>query len=499
MKFKSMQKITIRSRRSFGSLYWRVSIAFMILLAIVSLAYIYITARSSSVYFEQVNQTLNRKTASDISAHSSPFIDGKASDKGTAEMFHNIMLINPGLEVYLLDTTGKILSYYAPEKNIVLKKVDLDPINEFLKKDAEKLIRGDDPRHIGSHKVFSVAPIYSGGKMNGYIYVVLAGEQYDNVSNYLHSNYIFEVGSKAMIATLVFALVIGLLMIRIITRNLRKIIEVMHKFRQGDLKARITVKDTRDINEISAIFNEMADILTRNVEKLKEVEVLRRELIANISHDLRTPISIIHGYAETLQMKEHIVTEQDRIRFLNIIYISTQKLEKLVNELFELSKLEANQVQPVKEPFFVSELVNDICNKYLLTAKEKDIELQTELYKERQPVFADLSLIERVIQNLLDNALKFTPKGGNIHIRTNNGRKGIEVCVSDTGVGISDTEQEFVFERYYKGHNTNKHQNNTGLGLAIAKKILDLHDSSLVLHSQVNKGSSFAFELPFYQ
>lgn len=488
----------ISRKMTFGSLYWRISAAFMIILAMVGLAYIYITARSSSIYFEQVNQNLNWNTARDISAHSSPFTNSKVNDTGIAEMFHNIMMINPGLEVYLLDKEGNILSYYAPEKKIALQKVNLIPILEFIRSGGNKLIRGDDPRQPGAQKVFSVAPVWSNGRLGGYIYVVLTGEQYDSVINYLWSNYMLELGSKSMVATFIFALVIGLIVIRVVTKNLRKVIEVMHKFRQGDLDARIKVQTTGDIKELSNIFNEMADILTNNIEKLKEVEVLRRELIANISHDLRTPISIIHGYTETLQMKDDTLVNEDRKNYLNTIYTNTQKLEKLVNELFELSKLEANQVQPVREPFFVSELVSDICNKYHLVAKEKGIVLHTELFRELHPVFADLSLIERVVQNLIDNALKFTPVGGRILIQTSKGKNGIEVSVCDTGIGIADTEKEFVFERYYKGHNPGRHQNNTGLGLAIAKKIIDLHDSSLVLQSQLNKGSSFAFELPFY-
>ena len=181
-----------------------------------------------------------------------------------------------------------------------------------------------------------------------------------------------------------------------------------------------------------------------------------------------------------------------------MIYESIQKLQKLVNELFELSKLEANQVQPVKEPFFISELVSDISSKYQVIAKDKSITLNTELSKEPQQVLADVCLIERVMQNLIDNALKFTPTGGRIIIQTSMAQRGIKVSVSDSGIGIADKEKELVFGRYYKGHNFTEYKNNTGLGLAIAKKILDLRDSSLVLDSRINQGTCFAFELPLY-
>ncbi|HEY6975792.1 MAG TPA: HAMP domain-containing sensor histidine kinase [Chitinophagaceae bacterium] len=485
-------------KKLFSSLYWRISAAFLIILGLVGLAYVYITARSSGIYFQEVNQRLNRNTASDIAAHSAPFKNGRVNDTAMAEMFHNIMVINPGLEVYLLDTSGKILSYYAPAKKIVLGYINLFPVYKFIEKKGKQFVTGDDPRHPGLQKVFSAAPVLSDGVLTGYIYVVLASEEYDSAAKYFLSDYMLQIGTRAMLVTLLVALASGLIIIWLITKNLQKVIEVMQKFRQGDLSARIKMHSTGDVKELSRMFNEMADILTQNFEKLKEVEVLRRELIANISHDLRTPISIMHGYIETLIMKERTIPGEDRKRYLNTIYDSTQKLEKLVNELFELSKLEANQVQPVKEPFFISELVSDISNKYQLLAKDKRITLNTKLSKEPQQVFADVSLIERVMQNLIDNALKFTPAGGHILIQTSKAGKGIRVCVSDSGAGISESEKEHVFERYYKGHNSAKYKNNTGLGLTIAKRILDLHNSSLVLNSRINEGSSFAFELPLY-
>ena len=272
----------------------------------------------------------------------------------------------------------------------------------------------------------------------------------------------------------------------------------MKKFQEGDLSARVKVKSAGDVKQVAEIFNEMADILNKNIEKLKEVEILRRELIANVSHDLRTPIAIIQGYIETLQIKADTLTGEERKRYLHTIAESTGKLEKLVSELFELSKLEANQVKPRKEPFFISELVNDISSKYLLIAKEKNISITTFLSKELPPVYADVSLIERVMQNLIDNAMKFTPEGGKIIIKTSKNKQDVEVTVADTGVGIPENEREQIFGRYYKANNFTDLKNSTGLGLAIIKKILDLHDSSLDLITKVDEGSSFVFRLPVY-
>ncbi|MEP6712203.1 MAG: HAMP domain-containing sensor histidine kinase [Ferruginibacter sp.] len=486
-------------KNRFNNLFWRISAVFFVLLVCIGLSYVYITVHYSSRYFEEVNQQLNKKVAADIAAHSTPFTNGKVNEHAMEDMFNHVMNINPGLEVYLLDNEGKILSFYAPAKKIVLDKIDLLPVQKFISTNGNNYVTGSNPRHPEVKKIFSAAPVITNGVQQGYIYIVLASEEYEAVSKSLTKDYLLQLGLRAMILTLLATLLVGLLVIRVITLNLTRIIEVMKKFREGDLTARVKVKAAGDINQVADIFNEMANILTRNIEKLKEVEVLRRELIANVSHDLRTPIAIIQGYIETLQIKAGTLNEAERNRYLNTIAESTGNLQKLVSELFELSKLEANQVKARKEPFFISELVNDISSKYLLIAREKNISITTFLSKELPPVYADVSLIERVMQNLIDNAMKFTPEGGKIIIKTDNNEHEVEITVADTGVGIPENEREQIFGRYYKANNFTDLKNSTGLGLAIIKKILDLHDSSLDLITSVDKGSSFVFRLPVYQ
>jgi hypothetical protein len=203
----------ITSKKIFGTLYWRISAIFLVSLGLVGLAYVYITANLSVMYFQQVNQRLNRNAASDIASHAAPFKSGMIDDSVMAELFRNIMAINPSLEVYLLDAGGNILSYYAPDKKIVLHRIDLLPVHAFIEKKGNQLVKGDDPRHPGIQKVFSVAPIYDRGSLAGYIYVVLDSEEYDNVTNCLRSNYMLQIGSRAMLLTLLFALAIGLIIL----------------------------------------------------------------------------------------------------------------------------------------------------------------------------------------------------------------------------------------------------------------------------------------------
>ena len=175
---------------------------------------------------------------------------------------------------------------------------------------------------------------------------------------------------------------------------------------------------------------------------------MRRELIANISHDLRTPLAIIQGYIETLQIKDEDLTEAERTDYLNKINSSSERLSKLIGQLFEYSKLEANQIEPNKEPFLISELANDIHRNYQVLAKKKNIDLKLEMQEKTPLVFADISLVERAIQNLMDNALKFTPDNGEVTVQINPLEKDVEIVIKDSGPGIAKENQHLVFERY---------------------------------------------------
>ena len=301
-----------------------------------------------------------------------------------------------------------------------------------------------------------------------------------------------------MILTLFFALIIGLIALWYLTANLRNVIDTVIRFKEGDTQARIQNAGKTDLAELAVTFNQMADTINDNMDKLKAHDKLRQELVSNVSHDLRTPLAIIHGYTETLLIKDKELTDQDRKQYLNNINSSTEKLTKLVAQLFEYSKLEAKQIEPQKEPFLISELAMDLYYKYQILAKERSIELKIEMEEGLPLVFADISLVERVIQNLMDNALKFTPEGGTITLMLSHSDNNVECTVKDTGMGISEQDQTYIFERYRKAKAATKENFGAGLGLAIVKKILDIHNASIKVISKPNHGAAFQFVLPVY-
>lgn len=482
------------------SLFWKLSATFLILLVIVGMAHMFLSISAAETFFQERNQRLNAPIAKSIIQEVKPIIDGEIADNAADDIMHHMMAVNPSIEVYLLDPQGKILAHVAPYKKVKLTEVSIAPINEFIATEGKECVLGDDPRYPGAEQIFSAAPIEENGEILGYVYVVLAGEKYQSVASSLFIDYVTMLGGRTMIITLLGALIVGLAAIWFITRNLRTVIEGVKDFQSGDFSTRIPVKSGREFNNVAVAFNEMADTIEGNIENLKSMENLRRELVGNVSHDLRTPLAVIHGYIETLMIKKDKLSLEERDKYLRIILESTEKLKKMVSELFELSKLESKQVTPKKEPFFINELIQDVAQKYLILARRKGVLIQSVISNNIKLVNADVALIERVLQNLIDNALKFTPEGGTITIRTNEMENDVQIEVADTGVGIPEEQIPFVFDRYHIGDKRlSLDKNNTGLGLAIVRKILEIHDATISLSSKLNQGTSFAFQLPYYQ
>ena len=196
-------------------------------------------------------------------------------------------------------------------------------------------------------------------------------------------------------------------------------------------------------------------------------------------------------------MKGDSLSEEDRSSYLEIIHNSSEKLARLISQLFEYSKLEAKQITPEKEPFPVTDLAYDVYSKYKVIAEKQEINLKLQTPENIPLVFADISLVERAIQNLMDNAIKFTPSGGEITIEIEPDANNIMIRIKDTGPGIPETEQAYIFERY-RQISPRKQHSGSGLGLAIVKKILEIHDTTIQVISQPKKGTTFEFSLPAY-
>jgi signal transduction histidine kinase len=482
------------------SLYAKLALALAGIFTLLGLFFVLLMGQASENHQREVTQKLNRDLAGHIVAERLLFRGEKIDQQALEQIFHMMMVINPKIELYLLDPAGKILAFSAPASKVKRAAVGLEPIRRFLNGASPLPLLGDDPRGQDRRKVFSVAPVTEQGRLKGYLYVILGGEQYDSIAQLLDGSYALKLSVAVLAAGLVFTLLSGLLLFAFLTRRLRRLAVQMDGFRRSDFRGNPPGAAARrgadEIDRLSDTFHAMAERIAAQVRRLEHTDAQRRELVANVSHDLRTPLASLQGYLETLSLKAQELDDAERRRYLDIACKHSKRLGRLVEELFDLAKLDANEIKPEVEPFSLPELVQDVLQKFELRAREARVRLESSFDEDMPFVLGDIALIERVLDNLLENALRHTPAGGTVRLSLRRLDRAVAVEVADTGCGIGEQDLAHVFDRFYKPAGTRSESGGAGLGLAIARRILELHGSVIRASSARGSGTEFAFDLP---
>ncbi len=480
------------------SLFGKISAVFLLLLALLGAVHAYVALHSSMDFVSESDQKLNVNLARDLAQEFRPFLTDSIAFADIEHTMHYMMVMNPRVEIYLLDGSGKILAFFAePGKTLQRAHVDLAPVQKFLASRDDMPLMGDDPRHAGRKKIFSATSLQIGREVNGYLYVILGGEQFDSATEMVKESYIMRTTSASFLAIMVFTGGLGLVLFALLTKRFRTMTLVVGKFAAGNYDERIALRSADEVGELAHAFNHMADTIVANMDELKRTDTLRRELVANVSHDLRSPLASLQGYLETILLRDEKLSAEERRRYLQIALDNTQMLGTLVSELFELSKLDAQQVQPQFESFALAELVQDVAMKFQPQAERQKIALHLALPEDSPRVHADLGLLERALSNLIENALRYTPEHGRVQVELRSGGNGaVRVLVADTGCGIPEEDLPNIFERFYRVEKSRgRSAGGAGLGLAIAKRILELHGSGIDVQSKVNAGTTLSFDL----
>lgn len=484
-------------KRLFTSFYFRLSALFLVLLLVMGAVYVTLSVESAIDFVHDADQRMNAGLARAIAVEIAPSVEEGINSEDIGHVLHYLMVINPHIEIYLLDSSGTVLAFFAdPVKKVERESVSLEPIHQFLNAGEFASVQGDDPRNANRRKPFSAAPIELDGGRPGYIYVILGGEQYDLASAAIREQFLTTIISRGFVLSLLFTGILGLVLIFFMTKRLRRITTVVSDFKEGNLEQRLDDKSADEFGRLSVAFDQMADTIVRNLDDLKHSDDLRRELVANVSHDLRTPLATIQGYLETIQMKQNSLSPEEVGHYVEISLHNARYLDRLVSELFELSKLNAIKAGPVKEPFSLSELIQDVILKFRESAANKQIEIRSSLDQSLPLVSGDIGMIERVLSNLIDNAIQYVPSGAYIQIETIPSQRHVRVKITDSGPGIDAEDVPHIFLPYYRGKRKSQSESKgTGLGLAITKRILELHDSDIHVASEQDQGATFYFDL----
>ncbi len=399
-------------------LYRKLSAALFGLFLLVGGVTLAVTLVTSHLYQREVQQRIHDDLAANIVKEELLIVDGEIDQEALKHVFMMMMVVNPTIELYLLNPSGEILAYSAPPGKVKLARVALDPVLASIDGDPRLPIVGDDPRHPDRKNIFSAAPIVRDGSLEGYLYIVLASEHFVSVADMLRGSYILRTGAVAVVGITILALIGAVLLSRRLTRRLTRLTRDMAVLRSQSMesddpasRAPLLQLPPRhdEVDELRATFDHMAARIEDQILRLEDQDRLRREMVANVSHDLRTPLTHLHGYLETLMLKEESLDPEQRREYLEIALVHAKRLGRLVSDLFELAKLDALHEPLERERMPVGELVQDVAQKYRLPAKDRGVRLSAKLESELLWISADVGLIERALENVLDT-LSVTPR-----------------------------------------------------------------------------------------
>lgn len=477
------------------SLYARIALIYLASLVAMSLA----TAWVAVSQFDQLGREWLQRAQVDLAQHlasvmQDPLRHG-ADSAEARQVAERIMTINPSLSLYVLNGHGRVIGAYAHQACGLGATVDTAPVRQLLSNTPMLPIYAHMPCR-GGQGVFSAARVEVGTDgAPGYLFVALEANTHMSMVSMWRTSSIARSLIVAGIAALALSAAAGLLLFALLTRRFTRLTRAVQRFARGDYGQRLPTRMDDEIGRAGRAFNDMAATIEAQLHALRENDRQRRELVANLSHDFRTPLTSLRGYARQLR-NGRATNDAERRAQLDAILANVERLTRLANQLSLLARVDVADRPLNVAPFSFAELAHDIVGKFRPNAEAAGIALSFENEAGVARVNADLELIDRALTNLIDNALAATDKGGTVTIKaqTHNGR--LDVSVVDSGVGLSEEEIPLVTQRFYRTASGRERGDGTGLGLAIVAEVLERHGTRLTLESTPGVGTRALFTLP---
>ncbi|AZQ83666.1 sensor histidine kinase [Colwellia sp. Arc7-635] len=485
------------------SLYHRLSLSLLVVfIVIISVFFVWAEHLEQTTRYES-EQNLHLSLAANLARDNPLLQEGAYDHQALKNLFHTLMVLGPAFEFYFVDANGVILTHSISPTLIKRDRIDLTPLIQLTQNKVSLPIYGDDPQHLDRKKIFSAAPVFSGSKLSGYLYVIVAGERYESAYNRLESARQAELSMVLLVGALLFLFIVMLGIFYYFTRPLRRLNRDIQQLKAvGFDKSQLNLvpwmsNSSNEVHQLGSAFEEMVNQINGQLTLLQQSDVQRRELLADISHDLRTPLSSLQGYLEMIAHKGEKLTAQEREKYINTVLKNTLQLKLLIDQIFELAHLEGGQVSLNFEAFNLAELLYDVMAKFNLEASAKNINMSVVPSSSYTQVHSDIAKLERVLSNLLENAIRHTSDNGKIvfAIEEFNDNQ-CRLTITDNGTGIKAEELSYIFDTRYRASNAVQDKNkHTGLGLAITKKLLELLKSDIKVKSTLGEGTSFSFNL----
>ncbi len=353
-------------------------------------------------------------------------------------------------------------------KNIIINFIDSDKSREVIKL--------NNPNNDSKSIMYNI-------KVNdGYLFLNTSLEDVDSITSILRNKLIYVT-----MIIIVLAILMSFHLSKTLNEPIINITNEAKKLSKGNLKLNFEESNIKEIDEL-------ANTLIYANNEINKTDELRRDLLANVSHDLKTPLTMIKAYAEMLRDIDNLSDDKKREN-LNIIIDETDRLNILVNDILNLSKLESNKETLDKSEFDLVELIKNIVKKFDILVEKEKYEFILDMPKKAY-VFGDKNKISQVIYNLVNNAVNYTGKDNKVYINVIENKKSYLVEIKDTGKGIKEEELNIIWDKYYKNEKNHKRNKvGTGVGLSIVKNILESHQFKYGVTSTINKGTTFYFEI----
>ena len=364
---------------------------------------------------------------------------------------------------------------------------DIDYETLISGEEREKLLNGLPVQKVGFEERFDrkimavVIPLLDENRLEGIIYLYIPLAKISEVTT--DFAYLWLI---AAIVFLVIAIFLGTMLVKRLTKPLLDMKLAAGRVSKGDYSVKIANESMDEIGQLARAFNQMSLSIQKEDER-------KKEFLANVSHELRTPISYVKGYSDALH--SGIVQQDERNKYLTLIHREAGRMERLVDDLLDLSKLDSDEYKMVKTPLPLAQLIEDALQKYMLIMKKKNVSLHLELDPDII-INGDEGRIEQVLQNIIDNSIRYTDTG-TIHLKMFKTIDGCCIEIKDTGIGIPAEDLDKIKQRFFRVNKARTRKDGgTGLGLAIAEKLVNLHGGNLQIDSKLGKGTIVQIHLP---
>jgi signal transduction histidine kinase len=448
------------------NLQFRLMVAFVLVIAVtIGTASIFV-ARATIQEYQRYEDQANRVNATRIQFLVINFYFSNRSWEGVQALLEQLDAMGAG-RIVVTDISGTVVG---------------DSQNESI----GKTYRTNDDGVPLTLPVITISPSSQPSTQNnvfGTLYIVPPGTS--AVSLYLSSALSRYLLWGGLIA-LGLAMLVTFVLSRRILSPIRALTSTAHRLGKGDFTQRVEIRDKGEVGQLAETFNSMASDLERT-------EKLRRDMVADIAHELRTPLSNVSGYLEAIRDE---VVKPD-VTTISSLSEEVDLLARLVNDLQELTLADAGELKMVRQADDISQLVKQSVAAAQTAAVNKGLQVSSEVQADLPSVFVDHQRISQVLRNYLANAITHTPPGGKISVAARQQDKFIEISVSDTGEGIAAKDLPNIFERFYRVDKSRvRSRGGSGLGLTIAKRLVEAHGGSVQVQSQEGQGSRFSFTLP---